>query len=54
MINEDQWNEYREVQDSGLVNMFTPEARAMTDLTKKEWLYILKNYSELKDKYEGE
>ena len=53
MINEEQWNEYREVQDSGAWNMFSPQARAETSLTKEEWLYILKNYSELKDKYEG-
>ena len=53
MINEEQWNEYREVQDSGMFNMFDPQARAMTELTKDEWLYILKNYSELKEKYEG-
>ena len=54
MVNKEQWDEYRDVQDSGLVNMFTPDARAMTSLTKQEWLYVLKNYSELKTKYEGE
>ena len=54
MINKEQWEEYREVQMSGEFNMFSPDARAMTDLTKEEWLYVLKNYSELKDKYEGE
>ena len=52
-INEDQWNEYRDVQDSGMFNMFDPQARAMTDLSKNEWLHIMKNYSELKQKYEG-
>ena len=54
MINKDKWDEYRDVQDSGLVNMFTPDARALTSLSRSEWLYILKNYSELRTKYEGE
>ena len=54
MVNKEQWDEYRDVQDSGLYNMFTPDARALTSLSRDEWLYILKNYSELKTKYEGE
>ena len=53
-ITKEQWDEYRDVQDSGAWNMFSPQARAETSLTKEEWLYILKNYSELKTKYEGE
>ena len=53
-ITAEEWDEYKDVQDSGLVNMFTPDARAMTSLTKQEWLYVLKNYSQLKTKYEGE
>ena len=54
MITEEQWNEYRDIQMNGSYNMFTPEARQATSLNRKEWLYILKNYSELKAKYEGE
>ena len=54
MINKEQWDEYRDVQDSGAYNMFDPNARALTSLSRSEWLYILKNYSELKTKYEGE
>ena len=53
-LNEEQWNEYREVQMSGEFNMYDPNARAMTDLSKDEWLYIMKNYSSLKNKFEGE
>ena len=52
-INEEQWNEYRDVQDSGEFNMYDPRAREMTSLSRSEWIYILKNYSELKEKYEG-
>ena len=54
MINKEQFQEYRDIQDSGMFNMFSPDARAMTSLTKEQWLYVLKNYSELRTKYEGE
>ena len=52
-ISKDQWTEYRGIQDSGMFNMFDPQAISMTDLSKNEWLHIMKNYSELKEKYEG-
>lgn len=52
-ITKEQFQQYRDIQDSGMFNMFDPNARACTDLTKDEWISILKNYSELKDKYEG-
>ena len=54
VLTKDQWNEYRDVQDSGLYNMYDPNARAMTSLCKDEWLYIMKNYKSLKEKYENE
>ena len=53
-ITKEQWDEYRDVQDSGLYNMFDPNAREMTGLSKQEWIHIMKNYSELKTKHEGE
>ena len=53
-ITKEQWDEYRGVQDSGMFNMFDPNARACTDLTKNEWVSIIKNYDELSDKYEGD
>ena len=53
-ITKEQWDEYRDVQDSGAYNMYDPNARAMTDLSKQEWIHIMKNYSELKTKHEGE
>ena len=52
-LTKEQFMQYRDVQDSGMFNMFTPQAREMTDLSRDEWLYIIKNYSELKEKYEG-
>ena len=53
-ISEEQWDEYRCIQDSGAYNMYDPNARAMTDLSKDEWIYIMKNYNSLKEKYENE
>jgi len=53
-ITKEQFEDYRSIQDSGMFNMFDPQARAMTDLTKQEWIHIIKNYSELENKYEGE
>jgi len=53
-ISKEQFQQYRNVQDSGMYNMFDPNARLCTDLSKNEWIDIMKNYSELRDKYEGE
>ena len=52
-VSKEQFQQYRDVQDSGMFNMFDPSARACTDLSKNEWISILKNYSELKEEYEG-
>jgi hypothetical protein len=52
-ININQWREYRDIQDSGQFNMFDPRARAMTSLSKNEWVHIITNYTDLKDKFEG-
>ena len=52
-MTKDKFSEYRDIQDSGMFNMYDPRAREMTSLSRSEWIYILKNYSELKEKYEG-
>ena len=52
-ITKEQFQEYRDIQDSGEFNMFDPNARACTSLSKPQWIDIIKNYSELKEKYEG-
>ena len=52
-IKASQWSEYRAIQDSGMFNMYDPRARGMTDLSKPEWIHIMNNYSELKEKFEG-
>ena len=53
-ITEEQWEAYRDVQDSGLYNMFSPDARAATGLDKSTFLTIIKHYSELKQKFENQ
>ena len=52
-VSKEQFQEYRQVQDSGMFNMFDPQAREMTSLDRDEWIHILKNYAELKAEYEG-
>ena len=52
-VSKEQFQEYRQVQSSGMFNMFDPQAREMTSLDRDEWIYILKNYAELKAEYEG-
>jgi len=46
---------YLAVQESGYYNMFDPRARALAsemndlDISKSEWVYIIKNYERLKE-----
>ena len=53
-IKKDEFLDYETVRRSGFYNMFDPQAREMTDLSKSKWVTIIKNYSELKDKYIGD
>ena len=53
-ITKEQFKEYTDVQSTGMFNMFDPNARMCTSLTKNEWIDIMKNYNELSDKYKGE
>ena len=53
-VSKDDFNSFLDVRNSGDYNMYDPNARAMTGLTKQEWIHIMKNYSELKTKHEGE
>ena len=52
-VTIDEWTQYRAIQDSGMFNMFDPQAREMTDVSRDKWIQIIKNYSELKEKFEG-
>ena len=50
-ITKQQFTQYLNVQNLGLFNMLSEEARDMTDLTEQEYIYIIKNYTYLKDLY---
>ena len=46
-ITKEKFDEYVTVQRSGMFNMFDPQARAMTTLTKEEWTTIMREYKKL-------
>jgi hypothetical protein len=50
-ITKEQFAEYVSVQMEGMFNMFDPRAREMTDLSREQWLDIIKNYDDLSEKY---
>ena len=51
-ITKEDWESYRTVQDSGLYNMFSPDAIRSTGLDKSTYLTIIENYTALEEKYE--
>ena len=53
-ITEEEFKEFKRVQLSGMYNMFDPEAIRESGLDKDKYLNIMKNYSELDEKYSGE
>ena len=53
-VTKEEWESYREVQNSGFYNMYTPDAVRETGLDKETYFTITKNYSALKEKYEKE
>ena len=46
-ITEKDFKEYKRVQQSGMFNMFDPRAREMTNLSKDQWIRIMKEYDKL-------
>ena len=52
-ITKDEFLDYETVKRSGFYNMLDSQAREMTDLSEEQWITIIKNYSELKNKYIG-
>lgn len=43
------YKSYEIIRTSGIYNMFSPQARLSTGLTKEEYLFVMSNYKELKD-----
>ena len=52
-ITRSEWEAYRRVQDSGLYNMFSPDAIRDSGLDKNTYLAIMDNYDALYEKFEG-
>ena len=45
---------YEDIRESGVTNMFDlRNVTVLTGLNKEQIMYIMENYSELKDKYDG-
>jgi hypothetical protein len=44
---------YESIRRAGLYNMFDARARLATGLTKEEYLFVMENYSELKEASEA-
>ena len=44
-----QFKSYERVRKGGHYNMFSSQARTATGLTKEEYLFVMENYSELKE-----
>ena len=50
-ITKEEFEAFVKVQTSGMYNMFDPEAIRETGLDKDTYLAVMKNYSELEEKY---
>ena len=48
-ITENDFLQYKEVQKSGLFDMYRPRARKMTNLSKEQWSRITKEYTKLNE-----
>ena len=48
-----QFKSYEIIRKSGTYNMFDSRARLASGLTKDEYLFVMENYSELKDASEA-
>ena len=46
-ITKKDFLEYKKVQESGDFNVFDPQARAMTSLSKEQWVAIMRDYKSL-------
>ena len=46
-ITKKDFLEYKRVQKNGSFNMFDPRAREMTNLSKDQWVRIMKEYDKL-------
>tara|TARA_R100000315_G_C5208508_1_gene123510 strand:+ start:355 stop:525 length:171 start_codon:yes stop_codon:yes gene_type:complete len=50
-VSKAEFDRYVKVQESGMVNMISPDVQDLADISKDVHMAILKNYVELRDKY---
>jgi len=50
-VSKAEFDRYVRVQESGMVNMISPDVQDLADISKDVHMAILKNYVELRDKY---
>ena len=48
-VTQEDFLEYKRVQKSGMYNMFDPQARQMTNLSKEQWVKIMQEYKKLNE-----
>ena len=48
-ITKDKFDQFKRVQISGEFNMFDPQAREMTNLSKEQWVKIMQEYKKLNE-----
>lgn len=53
-VKESDWLACRCVQDSGVCNMLSSQVRKFAGFSEEIHLTIMKHYSELREKFEGE
>ena len=51
-ITREDFEDYLEVQKSGMYNMLSPDAIMASGLDKNVYMEIISNYSELKEKFD--
>ena len=51
-ITKEDFEDYLEVQSSGLYNMLSPDAIMASGLDRNVYMEIISNYSELKEKFD--
>ena len=51
-VTREDFEDYLEVQQSGMYNMLSPDAIMASGLDKPTYMEIISNYSELKEKFD--
>ena len=48
------WEDYESVRTVGAWNMFDPQAREATGLSRENYLFVMSHYSEMREQVEAE